>query len=165
MSRQPDTPATVTVRTSAPDETRSLGSALAAVARPGDRIGLFGELGAGKTRLAQGFARGLGIREIVNSPSFTLMAEYEGRLPLFHIDLYRLAGAESALAGGLLDERQAVGVTLWEWADRWGDAIDRDRVEVRISIGEDEERTFEVRAPSDRYTRYLDAAARWQPGS
>ena len=86
--------------------------------RPGDRLALVGPLGAGKTQLAKGFAVGLGITEVVNSPSFTLMAEYEGRLPLFHQDLYRLAGIGEALAGGLLDERQDDGVTLSEWADR-----------------------------------------------
>ena len=58
------------------------------------------------------------MREVVNSPSFTLMAEYAGRLPLFHQDLYRLAGAEEAIGGGLVDERQLDGVTLTEWAER-----------------------------------------------
>ena len=91
------------------DETRALGAALGAVARPGDRIALVGPLGAGKTQFAKGFAVGLGVAEVVNSPSFTLMAEYEGRLPLFHQDLYRLAGTSEALEGGLLDERQDDG--------------------------------------------------------
>ena len=65
---------------------------------------------------------------MVTSPSFTLMAEYDGRLPLFHQDLYRLAGAEDALAGGLLDERQDEGVTLSEWADRLGATAGSDRL-------------------------------------
>ena len=64
-----------------------------AAARPGDRLALVGPLGAGKTQFAKGFAVGLGIDAVVNSPSFTLMSEYEGRLRLFHQDLYRLAGA------------------------------------------------------------------------
>ena len=59
----------------------------------------------------------------MNSPTFVLMTEYEGRLPLFHLDLYRLADAADALAGGLLDERQREGVTLVEWAERLGDAL------------------------------------------
>ena len=84
---------TVRLRTSSTAATRALGAALAAVARPGDRIALLGPLGAGKTQLAKGFGAGLGVTDEVTSPSFTLMAEYAGRLPLFHLDLYRLAGA------------------------------------------------------------------------
>ena len=88
---------------------RSAAPSLAAVARPGDLLCLWGDLGAGKTQFAKGFGAGLGVTRHVNSPSFVLMAEYAGRLPLFHIDLYRLADAAEALAGGLLDERQADG--------------------------------------------------------
>jgi tRNA threonylcarbamoyladenosine biosynthesis protein TsaE len=152
-----------TVHTGSPDETRSLGAALAQVARPGDRIALLGDLGAGKTQLAKGFAVGLGISDVVNSPSFTLMAEYQGRLPLFHIDLYRLEGAASALAGGLLDERQSEGVTLSEWAERLGATLDQDRLEIHIAIGDDEQRTIELRAADAKYARYLRAAAAWAP--
>jgi len=86
------------VTTRSEDETRAFGAHLAVVARPGDRIALVGPLGAGKTQFAKGFAAGLGVREVVNSPSFTLMAEYIGRLPLFHQDLYRLAGRSWAAA-------------------------------------------------------------------
>jgi len=93
LTERPGAPA-ATVTTRSEDETRGLAAALAAVAQPGDRIALIGPLGAGKTQFAKGFARGLGVGEVVNSPSFTLMAEYAGRLPLFHQDLYRLAGAD-----------------------------------------------------------------------
>ena len=114
--------------TRSPERTRDLAAHLATVARPGDRIALIGPLGAGKTQFAKGFARGLGVTEVVNSPSFTLMAEYAGRLPLFHQDLYRLTGAEEAFGGGLVDERQLDGVTLTEWA---GTAAGRDRSRTR----------------------------------
>lgn len=169
------------VRTTSVSGTRSLGSWLAGVARPGDRVALMGPLGAGKTQVAKGFAAGLGVREVVNSPSFTLMAEYEGRLPLFHQDLYRLEDAEAAFAGGLLDERQDLGVTLSEWAERLGDAAGADRLEVRIRVlGEgprgpgwvpaqdevdqatDEPREVVLRA-SPGYERYLARARAW-PG-
>src|ERR1035437_11204435 len=89
--------------------TQALGAALAVVARPGDLISLVGELGAGKTQFAKGFGAGLGVTETIVSPSFVLMAEYSGRLPLFHIDLYRLAGAGAGLAGGLARARQGGG--------------------------------------------------------
>ncbi len=133
VSRAPsETAPRLVVHTTTAAGTRSLGAWLAGVARPGDRIGLTGALGAGKTQLAKGFARGLGVRDVVNSPSFTLMAEYAGRLPLFHQDLYRLESAEDVLASGLFDERQDEGVTLAEWAERAGDALGTERLDVHV---------------------------------
>ena len=108
------------VATTDAEATRALAARLAAVARPGDLLCLVGDLGAGKTQFAKGFAVGLGITDTVSSPTFVLMTEYAGRLPMFHIDLYRLDDAADALAGGLLDERQLEGVALVEWAERLG---------------------------------------------
>ena len=118
------------VETRSAEETRDFAGALAGAARAGDRVALLGPLGAGKTQFAKGFAQGLGVRDVVNSPSFTLMTEYAGRLPLFHQDLYRLAGAEEAIQGGLVDERQLEGVTLTEWAERLPEEIDPGRLTV-----------------------------------
>jgi tRNA threonylcarbamoyladenosine biosynthesis protein TsaE len=148
----------VVVRTGSAKETRALGSALAAAARPGDRLALIGPLGAGKTQLAKGFAVGLGVTAVVNSPSFTLMGEYEGRLPLFHQDLYRLAGTSEALEGGLLDERQDEGVTLSEWADRLDVTLDRDRLTVRIEPEGERDRVIELSGAGDAAARYVAAA-------
>ena len=142
-----------------PAATSALGRALGAVARPGDLVCLWGELGAGKTHLAKAFAAGMGVTETVTSPSFILMAEYRGRLPLFHIDPYRLASAEDALAGGLIDERQREGVTLVEWPERMGDALPIARLDVRIEGTGDDRRSITLVAGSDDYRRYLDAAA------
>jgi tRNA threonylcarbamoyladenosine biosynthesis protein TsaE len=139
-------------------ETRELGARLAGVAHPGDRIGLIGDLGAGKTEFARGFARGLGVRAVVSSPSFTLMQEYAGRLPLFHIDVYRLAGSEDALAGGLLDERQDEGVSLIEWADRLDGPLAVLDATVRIDAASDETRRFHVEAPDASGSRFVEAA-------
>jgi tRNA threonylcarbamoyladenosine biosynthesis protein TsaE len=169
------------VQTTSVTGTRAFGAWLAEVARPGDRIALTGPLGAGKTQLAKGFAVGLGVSDVVNSPSFTLMAEYEGRLPMFHQDLYRLEGAEDAFAGGLLDERQDLGVTLAEWADRLGDDVDPDRIELHVlpagpdgagapaadaadspDAAADEPREIVLTA-GPGYERYLERARAW-PG-
>jgi tRNA threonylcarbamoyladenosine biosynthesis protein TsaE len=141
------------------ETTRELASRLARAAEPGDLVALIGDLGAGKTQFAKGFAAGLGVTATVNSPSFVLMAEYAGRLPLFHLDLYRLADGPEALAAGLLDERQSEGVTLIEWADRLGSALRTERVEVRIDGTGDEPRTIGLIASSPRLRRYLEAAA------
>ena len=86
-----------------PAATTALGRALAGVAEAGDLICLWGDLGAGKTQLAKAIGAGLNVGETITSPSFILMAEYVGRLPLFHVDPYRLTRAEDALPGGLLD--------------------------------------------------------------
>jgi tRNA threonylcarbamoyladenosine biosynthesis protein TsaE len=146
------------VRCATAAATRALGARLAVVARPGDRIALVGPLGAGKTELAKGFAAGLGVLEIVDSPSFTLMAEYQGRLPLFHLDLYRLVGVADAFDGGLLDEREALGVTLIEWGDRLAADVDPDRLEVRIAIEPDDARIIEVVAATGDQSRFVAAA-------
>ena len=147
----------VDVVTESATETRGLARALAAAAKRGDRIELVGPLGAGKTEFAKGFAEGLGIAEVVNSPSFTLMSEYRGRLHLFHIDLYRLQGARDAFAAGTFDERQRDGVTLVEWADRLRPEREPEGLQVNVSI-EGDVRNFALTAPND-YTRYLEAAA------
>jgi tRNA threonylcarbamoyladenosine biosynthesis protein TsaE len=147
------------LRAAAPEATFELGRRLAAVARPGDVLCLWGELGAGKTVFAKGVGDGLGVRgTTVSSPSFILMAEHAGRLPLFHLDLYRLAGAEEAIAGGLIDERQAAGVTLIEWPDRLGAALPGERLDLRIVGTGDETRVIRIQMLGHGYRRYLDAA-------
>ena len=146
------------VRCATAADTRALGARLANVARVGDRIALIGPLGAGKTELAKGFAAGLGVRDVVDSPSFTLMAEYEGRLRLFHLDLYRLSGAVDAFEGGLLDEREAEGVTLIEWGERLPAEVDPDRLEVRIAVLPDEAREVEITAAGADQARFVAAA-------
>src|SRR3954452_6768942 len=153
----------VEVETRSAAETRSFAAHLATVATRGDRIALIGPLGAGKTQFAKGFAVGLGITATVNSPSFTLMAEYDGRLHLFHQDLYRLAGSSEALDGGLLDERQTEGVTLSEWAERLDQQLDADRLEVRFTLLGDDERRIRLILHGHGNAAYLDAARTWEP--
>jgi tRNA threonylcarbamoyladenosine biosynthesis protein TsaE len=139
--------------------TRELGARLAPAARAGDLVCLRGDLGAGKTQLAKGFGAGLGVTDTISSPSFVLMAEYAGRLPLFHVDLYRLADAVDALAGGLLDERQADGVTLVEWPERMGTFLPAGRLDVMIEGSGDEPRTITLRAGDPGLSRYLEVLA------
>jgi tRNA threonylcarbamoyladenosine biosynthesis protein TsaE len=140
-----------------PASTTALGRALAAVARPGDLLCLWGELGAGKTHLAKAIGAGLGIDDTITSPTFILMAEYEGRLPLFHVDLYRLAEGTDALGGGLLDDRQTAGLTLIEWPERLGTAIPAERLDVLIGGSGEEPREIELVARGARYAPYLEA--------
>ena len=138
--------------------TRALGAALGRVARPGDVIALTGDLGAGKTQFAKGIGAGLGVTDTVNSPSFILMAEHDGRLRLFHLDLYRIENPGDAVDGGLIDERQAEGVTVVEWAERLGPALPARRLDVRIDGTGDEPRTIHLRATDEAHGRLVEAA-------
>jgi tRNA threonylcarbamoyladenosine biosynthesis protein TsaE len=146
------------VHTHDAESTRALAAALGRVAQPGDFIALTGDLGAGKTQFAKGFGAGLGVTDTINSPSFILMAEHHGRLPLFHLDLYRLSEPGDAVDGGLLDERQADGVTVIEWAERLGPVLPGQRLDVTIEGTGDEPRTIRLRAMDESHERYLEAA-------
>jgi tRNA threonylcarbamoyladenosine biosynthesis protein TsaE len=141
-----------------PEATRAFAARLAAVAVPTDVLCLWGDLGAGKTVFAKGFGAGLGVTDTILSPSFVLMGEYAGRLPLFHIDLYRLATATEAVDGGLLDDRQESGVVLIEWPDRLGEALPPDRLDVRIDGGADEPRRLRLSTHGTGHERYVAAA-------
>lgn len=149
---------TVTLLSESTGATHAIAMDLARVAMPGDLICLWGELGAGKTVFAKGFGIGLGVQDTISSPTFVLMAEYVGRLPLFHIDLYRLAGADDAFGGGLLDDRQTAGVTIVEWPERLGAALPKARLDVRLDGSGDEERRVMISATTPDLGRYLPAA-------
>lgn len=103
-----------------PAETVALGEAWGRTVETGLVIGLCGDLGAGKTQLVKGLARGLGIEALVHSPTFALVNIYDGgRLTLFHLDLYRLDTAAQIIAAGLEEYLHSNGVTVIEWAERW----------------------------------------------
>lgn len=115
------------------EATRQLGARLGAAARAGDVIALHGELGAGKTTLVHGLAAALAIAGPVPSPTFVLVREYEGRLRLWHVDAYRLAGSDEALAIGLDECLPGDGVTCVEWAERIADLVPPTALVVRLA--------------------------------
>jgi tRNA threonylcarbamoyladenosine biosynthesis protein TsaE len=139
------------LRTAGPAETRAIGRAIGASAEPGTFVALIGELGAGKTQLAKGVAQGLGVPTVVNSPTFILMNEHVGRLRLHHVDAYRLGEPEEAVAAGLLDDRQALGVVVLEWADRLAGWLPDDRLEIELTVAQD--------APDARVLRWQSHGA------
>jgi tRNA threonylcarbamoyladenosine biosynthesis protein TsaE len=148
----------VHLASSSPAATRALGMRLGAHAVAGDVIALVGPLGAGKTELARGIARGLGVDEPITSPTFILVAEHAGRLPMYHVDCYRLAGAEDALAAGILDDRSEDGVTVIEWAERLQGALPTGRLEITIDGAGEEPRRLALRATDERHAVLLEAA-------
>ncbi len=134
-------------RTSSVDETRKLASALAAVAQPGDLLVLAGDLGAGKTAFTQGFGRGLDVTEPITSPTFTLAQQYEGRLVVHHLDVYRLDQLAEVADLGLSELLDDGGVTLIEWGDAILPVLGSDYLEVRLTFtdGSDDERRLVLR--------------------
>ena len=120
--------------TSSAAETMSLGRRLAAKLGPGCVVAFYGELGAGKTTMIKGIAEGLGVRETVKSPSFVMATEYEGELPISHIDLYRVSGPEGLESIDLEGYIGGQGVCLIEWADRAEEALPEDRISVYIEV-------------------------------
>ncbi len=146
----------ITIHTHNSEQTRQLGATLAQVLQPGDIIWLRGELGAGKTTLAQGIARGLGVNEPVLSPTFTLIREHRGRLPFFHADAYRLEGAEQAADLGLQDYFERGGVFAIEWAEHIADALPEERLDVLLEGGMDEHRRITLTAYGERYAQRLN---------
>jgi tRNA threonylcarbamoyladenosine biosynthesis protein TsaE len=130
-----ETPSEITVDLTSETETQQLGRALGAAAQPGLVVGLVGNLGAGKTRFVQAAAEGLDIpREAVNSPTFVLIHEYEGRLPVYHFDTYRLGDIDEFLELGADEYMSGDGVCFIEWADRMEEVLPRDRLSITFEI-------------------------------
>ena len=139
-----------------PRETRRLGETLARMLGPGDVVALAGDLGAGKTQFVKGLARGLGVVESVHSPTFILANEHRsGRLPLFHVDAYRVSGAAEAIGFGLADYLDEEGVTVVEWAERIQDALPAERLWIEFRHIGDQERELRMQARGGRYELLL----------
>ena len=122
----------MTVITKSPEQTELLGKKLAELLRPGDVIAYYGDLGAGKTAFTRGLAAGLGIREAVTSPTYTIVNEYlSGRMPLFHFDMYRLSSSEELFDIGWEDYLARGGVCAVEWSENIADAL-TDAISITI---------------------------------
>ncbi|MDP3880411.1 MAG: tRNA (adenosine(37)-N6)-threonylcarbamoyltransferase complex ATPase subunit type 1 TsaE [Dehalococcoidales bacterium] len=134
-----------------PEQTQELGKRLGELAQPGDVFLLVGNLGAGKTCLTQGIARGLGIQEYALSPSFVIIRELYGRLPLYHIDLYRLDRIEESMDLGLDDYLYGRGVSVIEWADKALSILPAEHILIRISYLDEVERSFRLEPVGPRY--------------
>jgi tRNA threonylcarbamoyladenosine biosynthesis protein TsaE len=136
--------AAVRVTCATPEATRALGARLARRAQPGDVLVVSGDLGAGKTCFVQGVAEGLGVAGPVTSPTFVLVAEYGGRLPLYHVDLYRTESLEEVRALGLDELIHGSGLTVIEWGERAEALLPPHAVRVSIRGAGDEPREIEV---------------------
>lgn len=141
---------------SSKEETQAFGERMGAVLKAGDVICLEGALGAGKTTLAQGIARGLGVIEDVTSPTFTIIQEYlSGRIPLCHFDFYRIETPEEIQHLGFEDYLDSDGVVLMEWHENLGDYAPTDRIRIQLSLKEGASRQIVLFADGERYQERL----------
>ena len=137
-------------------DTAQLGGALASLLQPGDVIALNGQLGAGKTRLVRAVVEALGdVRQTVNSPTFVLIHEYDGRVPLYHVDAYRLRDSDEFLGIGGDEVLAGDRACLIEWADRIADVLPRDHLRIDINATGETERTLAISAGGRRSTELL----------
>jgi tRNA threonylcarbamoyladenosine biosynthesis protein TsaE len=134
-----------------PEDTKKIGAIIGERAVPGDVLLLEGKLGAGKTCLTQGIAIGLGIDDYVLSPTFVIMRELYGRLPLYHIDLYRLDDIEESIDLGLDDYFCGDGVSVVEWAEKAISIMPRNRLLIRIDYIDDTKRRLLLEPSGERY--------------
>jgi len=141
-----------------PEETRAIGERIGNLLEPGDWVALEGNLGAGKTQLVQGLARGLGITDApVTSPTFVFVHEFRGRHPLAHLDLYRIEREEDIPALGLLEYLDSPWVVAIEWADKAGALLPAERLTVRLTHVNETSRKIEIEASGAAAQKILDA--------
>lgn len=141
------------------EDTRAIGAALGAELAAGDVVALCGDLGAGKTTMTHGIARALGFEGAVASPTFTLIREYEGRVPIHHVDVYRLERVQDVIDLGL-EEMVDDGVLIVEWGDAIDEVLGPERLRVRLTVVSGEERRIAIDGGGARWSARWDALVR-----
>ena len=151
----------VKYRSDSAEQTIELGRKIGSLLREGDVIGLIGELGTGKTWLTKGIALGLGVKSenSVTSPSFTLVNVYEGKIPIYHMDIYRLGTPEEVTSAGLDEYFFMEGVTILEWADRCIELLPPRHLKVTISFVDENRRDIVLSGANPRAIEIMEALA------
>lgn len=138
------------------EQTEEVGRLIGSLLQPGDTVCLYGDLGAGKTHLSYGIAKGLEVREdYITSPTFAFVNEYEGRIPFYHIDLYRLKDPAELQGIGFEEYVDSDGATVIEWAERAEDELPGERLSVYLSDVSADSREIGFLAEGERYARLL----------
>ena len=145
------------VVTSSPEQTWRTGQVLGRLLNAGDTVCLYGDLGAGKTNFTYGIAQGLEVNDqYITSPTYTFVNDYEGRVPLYHLDLYRLEEPGELENIGFEEYLESDGVTVIEWADRAEDELPADRLSVYLSAVDEESREIGFLAEGERYEKLIE---------
>jgi tRNA threonylcarbamoyladenosine biosynthesis protein TsaE len=156
----------VRCRSTSPEETRAIAAALAPSLRPGDVLALSGDLGAGKTCFVQGAAAALGVTDRVTSPTFILLREHQGRMPIRHLDVYRLSNLQELTDLGFEELLDPSSIVFIEWGDAIRPLLPDEFLEVELRGDADDERAIDVhahgRAWNVRIASVADALAAWE---
>ncbi len=147
-----------------PEETRAIGRIVGARASAGDVVLLTGELGTGKTCLTQGILNGLGSEDLARSPTFVLISEYQGRMPLYHMDLYRIGTMEQAEVLGIEEYVEGDGLTVVEWADNVPGIFPDDALHIELEMLSECERRLSLATVNDRHAGVLEAVRQLEGG-
>lgn len=141
-----------------PETTFDLGEKLGSICEPGDVICLAGDLGAGKTTMAQAIAAGAGVdqREYVSSPTFAILHEYGGRIPIYHFDFYRLGSSEDVVELGLEDYFYGDGLTLIEWSERAADLLPESVLNIELSYIDEFSRDISLNSDSPGWQKKIE---------
>lgn len=144
---------TYNMQSTSTEATMKIAAKLASLLQPGDVITLEGDLGVGKTTFTKGLAQGLGVNRMVTSPTFTIVKEYEGRLPLYHMDVYRLEDSDEDI--GFLEYFNGTGVTVIEWAQFIEEFLPSERLDVVIIYKNEHTRELQFKANGDHYEEII----------
>ena len=145
----------LTIVTKSPEETKKLGEEVSKLARPGDLLAFYGELGAGKTCFIQGISQQLEVKDYVTSPSFTIINEYQGKIPIYHFDLFRLNTAEEILELGYEEYFYGEGLTVIEWAEKIEQLLPKEHLKIYIKFKDHYKRTISFIPQGDRFKKIL----------
>ena len=151
----------IVLSSDSPDQTYAWGKVLGTLLNRGDVVALVGELGAGKTTLTQGMVRGLGVAEdhYIGSPTFTLINEYEGRVPVYHLDFYRIEFPSEVVYLGLEEYLDGDGVAIIEWADKIETLLPEERIVVRLEYVNARVRTLTIMSSGAHYDGLIASLA------
>lgn len=134
----------MTLTSKSSEETIALGYKIGSLLKKGDVLALQGTLAAGKTTITKGIAQALGVKDTITSPTFCLISEYEGKMPLYHMDVYRLDGAEDFVNLGTDDMIYGDGVSIIEWSEKIMEELPKKTIVIRITPNDDNSRTIEI---------------------
>ena len=148
------------ITSGSPEETRAIGRVVGERAAAGDVVLLTGELGTGKTCMTQGILNGLGSDDLARSPTFVLIAEYRGRIPLYHMDLYRVGSVEQTEELGIEEYLEGDGLTVVEWADNVPGIFPDDSLRVHIELVSERERRMSFADDAGRFAGVIEAVGR-----